>query len=91
MTKTHDTAGSDAKFLVLGIFNMLPQAMDQGRQCGFTFRSSREPPYTQGWRWSSDHTSTLPPLQYSIFCFSQYLYSVTPCPTDMCALNHGFC
>lgn len=25
------------------------------------------------------------------FCFSQYPYSVASCPTDMCALNHGFC
>ena len=55
---TYDTGGSDAKFLVLGIFNMFPKALDHGRHS-----VALQPPYAQGWRRSINHTSTLPPLQ----------------------------
>lgn len=56
--------GSDAKFLVLGIFNMFPQTLDQGCHSVVLHSDFPESPHMlKDGRHSINHTSTLPPLQ----------------------------
>lgn len=87
------TGGSDAKFLILGIFNMFPQALDHGRHSVALHSDFPESPHMLK---DGGVVSIIPvpcPLfsKAKRFCFLQYPYSVASCPTDMCALNHGFC
>lgn len=88
-----DTGSSDAKFLVLGIFNMFPKALDHGCHSVALHSDFPESPHMLK---DGGVVSIIPvpcPLfsKAKRFCFSQYPYSVASCLTDMCALNHGFC
>lgn len=90
MRKAYGPGGSGAKFLVLGILNMYPQAWTtvwlhiQALQS--PIRSGMEVQYPS-------HHHPVPPSVKLRFCLPQYPFDVTLPTPDMCAysFNHGFC